>query len=674
MMGNKPLALGLYATLLLGCMVVLPWVRRRAWFIDTASSPAAGLPPGKWGSGVALLLLCVIAVSTAGMVRRPELVLLVGIGAAAYAWSGFAGRMNAFWGFVLGAAVSLSLPWWMRAEGHWATLSTWQAIAFVAILAIVARVLARDRPLEAGPLRQGDRWVALTLTLSLGVLMVASTGMAWTQAIKTSWHHWGAYVGPAQLVLAGAVPLHDIPLQYGLGPTLLLTFMGHQGAWMALHGVAVLLTLLMMGLLCWLAMRLCRAGPRSSSILLCLILVWACAGWTAYPASLMSSLSTPSTTGIRFGPGVIMLATLAGLQWGQERGRPVPWFWGHVVWLLCACWSPEAGVQASIVWVPGFFWSRAVSPEGWQWSRARQAVWQLAFALAIGLLCFVTLFWLRWREWPLPSEYVAYLMHPPGPLPVSTKGTLRFAVVAFACWLWAMLKSDSAEVDRGTLRVAWAVGLLAMANFSYYLGRSHDNNILNLAAFIALMLMAAMRLAPARSFLHHLILVMLSSLLAWSVCFGYDNVIHAWRAGKLFEFDAQALVSSFDRQSPHSLHYLVPEVPGQILVPEDAAHAIEAIRRERHEPIETFDQYMVVDQGELLAPWNALHGPENFTYIPPQDRRRYLARVAGRLKSAGWVLFEQHADMSEFLADYDSVYRRTETLTFGSYTAIRYAP
>jgi hypothetical protein len=82
----------------------------------------------------------------------------------------------------------------------------------------------------------------------------------------------------------------------------------------------------------------------------------------------------------------------------------------------------------------------------------------------------------------------------------------------------------------------------------------------------------------------------------------------------------------------------------------------------------------VLDQGELLPPWNALHGPENFVYTPPQDRRRYLSRVARRLQAPGWVLFDQQTDMSTYLADYDSVYRRTETLQFGTYTAIRFAP
>lgn len=30
-----------------------------------------------------------------------------------------------------------------------------------------------------------------------------------------------AYVGPAQMIVAGALPLHDIPLQYGLRPSLI---------------------------------------------------------------------------------------------------------------------------------------------------------------------------------------------------------------------------------------------------------------------------------------------------------------------------------------------------------------------------------------------------------------------------------------------------------------------
>jgi hypothetical protein len=490
----------------------------------------------------------------------------------------------------------------------------------------------------------------------------------------TSWHHWGAYVGPAQMVLAGAVPLHDIPLQYGLGPTLLLSVLGHQGAWMAMFVAAGSLTLLMVALLCGLALRLWRPAPLSTRVLLCLIVSWACLAWTAYPASMMSSLATPSTTGMRFAPGVMMLAALAVMQLRHAHGRSAPWLVGHALWLLCAIWSPEAGVQASVVWVPAFFWNRAVRDGRWDTRLAGRAVAQLLVAVLVGLAGFAALFWSIWHEWPLPVEYVAYLLHPPGPLPVSTKGSLRFAVVAFGCWLFAMSRVEPSDTDRGTRQVAWSAGLLALATFTYYLGRSHDNNILNLAPFLALLLIAASRLARVGSILHHLSLVMLASLLAWSVVFGFGNVGQAWRAGKLLSVDAHALTSSFDRQSEHGLGYMAPEAAKLGLVPADAARAIEFIRRERHEVVETFDLFMVVDQGELLPPWNALHGPENFVYIPAQDRQRYLRRVARRLKSAGWVMFERQTNMNEYLADYDSVYRRTEILQFGTYTAIRYAP
>jgi hypothetical protein len=673
MMGNKPGALGLYAALLLWATLMLPWLRRQAWFTPLGDVARAGQVSIGWPSKAALSLLVLLLVSNAWMVGLWLVCLLV-LAALAYASLARADHLQAWLGFIVGAVVSLSLPWWMRTERLWGGLPIWQGLVCVLILVGVAHALTRIRAAGSPFWRVRDDVMAAAPALLLGALMLVSTGMASTQPIITAWHHWGAYVGPAQMVMAGVVPLHDIPLQYGLGPTLLLTALGHQGAWLALYVAAVVSTLLMAGVLCVLVLRLSRPAPWWSRALMCLVVVWSVVAWTAFPSSLMASLATPSTTGLRFAPGVLMLATTAWLQWRMAQGRGSPAWLGHMVWLLCVCWSPEAGVQASVVWLPGFFWSQAVGPEGWRWRLALRAAGQLTLALCIGLSCFVALFWARWRQLPLPAEYVAYLLHPPGPLPVSWRASLRFALVAGACWVWVMSRPAPADADQGTLRGAWLAGLLALATFTYYLGRSHDNNILNLAPDLVLLLAAAFRLAPVGSFVYHLTVVMLASLIAWTGCFGFGNVAQAWREGRLLEVDPQALVSSFDRQSPHSQRYLAPDAIALGLTPNDAARAVQAIRRDRRESLEVFDAHMVVDQGELLPPWNALHGPENFVYIPPEDRRLYLARVARRLQAPGWVLFDQQTDMRGYLADYDSVYRRTETLQFGTYTAIRFAP
>ena len=61
--------------------------------------------------------------------------------------------------------------------------------------------------------------------------------------LQTAWHHWGAYIGPAQLVFAGVLPLHDIPLQYGFGPTMLLAASCKINCWSGMYWLTGITTI-----------------------------------------------------------------------------------------------------------------------------------------------------------------------------------------------------------------------------------------------------------------------------------------------------------------------------------------------------------------------------------------------------------------------------------------------
>jgi hypothetical protein len=75
-----------------------------------------------------------------------------------------------------------------------------------------------------------------------------------------------------------------------------------------------------------------------------------------------------------------------------------------------------------------------------------------------------------------------------------------------------------------------------------------------------------------------------------------------------------------------------------------------------------------------MAPWNALHGPANFPFVPAYLRRQYLKNIAARFNKSGWVLYDKDYDINPYLQDYDTVYKRDQELDFGTYRAIHYMP
>ena len=78
------------------------------------------------------------------------------------------------------------------------------------------------------------------------------------QAFLFAWHHWGAYVGPSEMVRSGARLFRDVPAQYGLGPTVLIAAIGGQGCWLSVYYLAGLSTLLFAAMVAGIALNAWR--------------------------------------------------------------------------------------------------------------------------------------------------------------------------------------------------------------------------------------------------------------------------------------------------------------------------------------------------------------------------------------------------------------------------------
>lgn len=411
MMGDKPAVLLAYGVVGLTLAAILPTLGRRRLF--ESSEGLAG--PYKEPLWISLILgMLVVIVLAKGHHYFPWRYVLYGaiLGMVGMALSK-QDLVRTLPAVLLGLLITAVMPWWLRTDDQLhLSLSGRQSILMLITTAVSYWMLTRsgtgsdDTPLR----RQARMLVYIGFGLGL-VYLVLSTGLSLTSANTTPWHHWGAYIGPAQLVLAGALPLHDIPVQYGLGPTLMLAQGCQANCWTALYWISGLSTLLMTALLGYLALQFNRSKHPLSVLATLSIVLACCLLWTAYPPSLMASLATPSTSGIRFLPGVLVLALLVRHTRQTECTKPAP-AWGHLAWLACILWSPEAGVHATVLWAPYYVWTRT---HGAQTGGARLRFMRSAIDLVLVLIGGLGLSTLIYRallgEWPLPSQYVAYLAH-----------------------------------------------------------------------------------------------------------------------------------------------------------------------------------------------------------------------------------------------------------------------
>ena len=210
---QKAALLAVYAVLLLAACI-LPFALQ----LRTSKSPSAWIIDRVYAVLLALGGLALLAARP-----RPGLTSPVVLSIAFAAPLILSGA-----GYAIGGLLALPLiaaaTWWdpnLR-------LDATRAIIFL-LVGLLAAALPRLLPRTEGAPSLLPSLLALFL---LGIAAVSLTGvMRSPQGFGTVWHHWSVYVGAAEAFLGGAIPFQDYPVQYGMGPTLLVAGLCRGECW-----------------------------------------------------------------------------------------------------------------------------------------------------------------------------------------------------------------------------------------------------------------------------------------------------------------------------------------------------------------------------------------------------------------------------------------------------------
>jgi hypothetical protein len=580
-------------------------------------------------------------------------------------------------GAFAGLLISATLPWWRRIEGFLPVIS-WNELALFILITGGALYLLT---ISSGPVAAHHRLVNFAL-LGLFLFAVAlisfSTGIFHDpQAFLFAWHHWGAYVGPSEMVRSGARLFRDVPAQYGLGPTVLIAAIGGQGCWLGVYYLAGLSTLLFAPLVAGIALNLRRKSSGGFSVFVILALcLFCCFFWTSYPPHAGAPLMTPSVSGMRFLPATAMVAWLL---WRDRSPAAASsgWQGAHLLWALGALWSPECAFYVTFVWWPYYLWLRCSQGSGpggaVRLSILPRAAGKLLLSLLVVLFCFFAGYWLIYRTTPTACGYFAYVTDPPTPLPINPEGAIWFFIAVLVLGLAALYSTLRTSGNTRVFRQIFLLVLLAYATFSYFLGRSHDNNLLNLLPFQLLVLLAAFRAPIIADWARTAAAVLLASLVGWSSVFGWDVWRETISNGRLFEFNAQAMRVRFSYDDLCTAECIRREA-ANVSNPSDAARAANYIEGNFGEPLTVLDFAMNLRATDNGAVWSAVQGPENFVSVPSAKRQEFLVSTARWLGRNGWLVVDRKFPADEWLKDFQTAYRTERTMDFGSYYAIRFVP
>jgi hypothetical protein len=535
------------------------------------------------------------------------------------------------------------------------------------LLAILTAALPRLLPRAEG----APPLLSLLALFLLGVAAVSITGVMGSPAgFGTVWHHWSVYVAPAQALLGGAIPFQDYPVQYGMGPMLLLAALCGQECWTGTYIAAASTNLLYLLAMAGCVVLLTRRLPRGLALAALAAMGCAILMWTGYPPDYLGPIATPSVDGMRFFPLAALLFFIVAAEEGGFRLDAV----GHALWFLGLVWSPEAAFYATIVWWPYLALRRAqnigaTSVTGVAVEVLRGALLALA-ATAAAFAALAALFWTIYHQWPSIEGFTTYVRNPPGILPANPTGPIWLGLAAAAAVAVAQLRADA----RGS-RVGFACLMGLLGAGSYYLGRSHDNNVLNLLPFIVLALTAALTIGlkdVASGFAQ----VVLAGVVAFLATFGFDSWGVAARKGQAWNIGPSHFIDNIRLSTPESSGLLdesLAHAPSPPAPAADAAAAQDWLRAQGEGPPVWVSPSLLLPYGAPGPVWTGMNDIGAYALLPHDEIESFIRNSAQHLHRPGWILVDRTQE-TPWPALFFAAYSITEQRDFGGYTAYRLVP
>jgi hypothetical protein len=522
----------------------------------------------------------------------------------------------------------------------------------------LARLRAASTPTKAEPAILKTMVIATVVGLTVGLFTAPFRAI---EPIYFAWLHWGAYLSPVEAWLAGGLPFRDFPIQYGLGPTAVLAATCGSDCWRGIYFTTIAANALYFAVLVACVVIL-TAGRSRGARWLALIALW-CASfvWTGFPADLGSAFMTPGVAGLRF----LTIATLLlHILWTESSGRRRDWL-GHIIWLCDLFWSPEAAFFGTLIWWP-YLAMRDATNAG-----SRQASWIALVrgalrgiaALGAGVLGLVLLLSYLSAGAARPADFFAYILHPPAPMPVNPLGPVWLAVGAVLLGLQAL--AGKGRSSQGRVLYACLLGFLAAG--TYYLSRSHDNNILNLFPLLVILLLATLQAdlpeAITRPFRQAFVSTVLSAMVAFTATVVWSSWVQGVAANGLLTIGPSRLIARFD-----------PTMQTQPqMLPSDALKALAYLRGRHAGAVVFIDPNKLMPRRPAGEGWTSVNNVANFEPLPRTWIIRSICRSAVTYGRPGWILVDEHK-YSDWVRMFEAGYAVREQVDFGTYRAYRLEP
>lgn len=332
---------------------------------------------------------------------------------------------------------------------------------------------------------------AVVLAL-LAAALVRTTDLA-NNAVAA--HHWSVYVAPAEMVREGRALLGQVPSQYGFLNILLLAWLPAGNRFEALYWLQV------------------GTGFVSGAVVYFVLRTWVRAWWWQLGAGVIAFASVtlvcgdlalltgpmvyPSAGALRFLWVHLLLGYLLWWHRTAAPGAPVAQVLrnGSLLWLGGVLWSVESAFYVTAAWLPAasLLAMTADGDQGPPFHRMRALVdgigrtllrvgLYLAGAVMVIGLAYRAIY-PSWPQWVAYAEYARAVSGPLLALPMEPAGP-GWALLLLQAALLAALFGVSGQ--RRPLALVWAAWGACWSVSTYFVARSHPNNLAAIAPVLLL--------------------------------------------------------------------------------------------------------------------------------------------------------------------------------------------
>lgn len=361
------------------------------------------------------------------------------------------------------------------------------ATVFILSLLVSAFVLFRKSPIVTRPVKTDPRLAAVLAALSFILIFIfIQRPIDFGESLYS---HYNYYLGPAMDVIHGKSLLYDTPSQYGYLSIHFLSFvMRYIGAsFGSLHYLNLILFAVY-----FLALILCFARLTDKKRIWIIGATLIVGFQSIY--SQLSGYLFPSTGFMRFGLGILVGCEV--LLFNKKAG-----FWiGSILSAVSLFWSIETALYV----VPA--WMAYCAVLSWQENKKWPDIIKSTFTkilvfTVIAASLLLAIFLMEYRPqsgFPVFSgfwEFALAYKQGFGTLPVSQFGN-HYLIILVMMFSTAVFIHFFIKGKKLALMPAAAFFWVFCASvFSYFISRSHENNIINIAAIYLIEIALMMRLA-----------------------------------------------------------------------------------------------------------------------------------------------------------------------------------